>query len=295
MRVGIDVGGTTVKIGFIDNYKIVNRLVVETKCETLFDDVFEAIKKYADDNKIEISGIGIGLPGHVENTYIDQLPNIGIKDLDIKPIINNYFNDVDVYTTNDANAAALGELIYDDKKDSSAYMLTLGTGVGGGLIIDGKIRNGAHANCGEIGHIFIDPIHNFKCTCGLTGCLETVASATGIVRLAKAYYDKYKTSIDKNKITAKTVIDAARLNDELGLFVLDYVSKSLAIAIATIELAVDVNIFYIGGGVSDAGDILINKIKEYYKQYSHYAIKNVEIKKAKLGNDAGMLGAAYLW
>ena len=295
MRVGIDVGGTTVKIGFIDNYKIIDRLVVETKADTLFDDIFNAIKEYVDKNNINITGIGIGLPGHVNNTYIDQLPNIGIKDLDIKPIINKYFNNIKVYTTNDANAAALGELIYDNKKDSSAYMLTLGTGVGGGLIIDGKIRNGSHANCGEIGHIFIDPVHNFNCTCGLTGCLETVASATGIVKLANTYYDKYKTNIDKNNITAKTVIDAARLNDELGLFVLNYVAKSLAIAIATIELAVDVDVFYIGGGVSAAGDILINKIKEYYLKYSHYAIKNVEIKKAKLGNDAGMLGAAYLW
>lgn len=294
MRIGIDVGGTTVKIGFIDNYKIIDRLVVETKKETLFDDIFESIKKYVDKNNISIDGIGFGLPGHVNDTYIDKLPNIGIYDLDIKPIANKYFPNINIYTTNDANAAALGESL-NDNDVKSAYMITLGTGVGGGLVIDSKVRNGYHANCGEIGHIYVDFNHNYQCTCGLKGCLETVASATGIVRLANDYYDGFKTSINRNNMSAKTIIDAAKNNDELGLFVLDYISESLGRAIATIELAVDVERVYIGGGVSDAGDILINRIKEYYKRYAHYAIKDLEITKAKLGNDAGMLGAAYLF
>ena len=295
MRVGIDVGGTTVKIGFIEDYKIIYRLVVETKKDTLFDDIFGAIKSFVKEKDIDISEIGFGLPGHVSGTYIDKLPNIGIYDLDIAPIANKYFPNVNIYTTNDANAAALGELLNDKDDVKSAYMITLGTGVGGGLVINSKVINGFHANCGEIGHIYVDFNHNYQCTCGLKGCLETVASATGIVRLANDYYDQFKTSIDKNNMSAKTILDAAKKNDELGLFILNYVSESLGRAIATIELCVDVERIYIGGGVSDAGDILINKIKEYYKNYSHYAIKDLEITKAKLGNDAGMLGAAYLF
>jgi glucokinase len=295
MRIGVDVGGTTVKVGFIDNYQIVDRLVVETKKETLFDDVFTAIKDYVKKKNYAVDGIGIGLPGHVIGTCIDKLPNVGIENLELKPIVAKYFPNVKLACTNDANAAALGELLADDNKKASAYMITLGTGVGGGLVIDGKVRDGSHSNCGEIGHMFVDYVHNYKCSCGLNGCLETVASATGIVRVAREYQKQFKTSLTGELNSAKAVIDAAKQGDPLGLFVLDYLSDALGRAISIIELAVDVDTFYIGGGVSNAGDILINKINDYYQRYSHYAVKDVKIKRAKLGNDAGMLGAAYLW
>ena len=296
MRVGVDVGGTTVKVGFVDNYQIVDRLVVETKKETLFDDVFIAIKNYAKEKGYVVDKIGVGLPGHVVGTVIDMLPNVGIRNLDVKPIANKYFKDAVVKCTNDANAAALGELLHDENKKASAYMITLGTGVGGGLVIDGQVRDGSHANCGEIGHMFVDYVHNFKCACGLNGCLETIASATGIVRIATKYYDQFKdeTSLDKDKLSAKEIMDAAKNNDPLGQFVLNMVSDALGRAISIIEVAVDVDTFYIGGGVSNAGDILINRITDYYKRYAHFAVKDINIKKAALGNDAGMLGAAYI-
>ncbi|MCR5647369.1 MAG: ROK family protein [Acholeplasmatales bacterium] len=294
MRVGVDVGGTTVKVGFIDNYQIVDRLVVETKKETLFDDVCREIKAYANKKNYKIDIMGFGLPGHIVGTYIDKLPNVGIEGLELSPIVAKYFPNLEIHCTNDANAAALGELLADSDKKASAYMITLGTGVGGGLVLDGKVRDGSHSNCGEIGHMFIDYVHNYECTCGLKGCLETVASATGIVRLAKQYYDKFDTKIVLNNISAKEVLDAAKQKDPLGLYVLDIVAESLGRAISIIELSVDVDTFYIGGGVSNAGDILIDKINYYYNKYAHFAIKNINIKKAKLGNDAGMLGAAYL-
>ena len=294
MRVGVDVGGTTVKVGFIDNYQIVDRLVVETKKETLFDDVCREIKAYANKKNYKIDSMGFGLPGHIVGTYIDKLPNVGIEGLELSPIVAKYFPNLEIHCTNDANAAALGELLADSDKKASAYMITLGTGVGGGLVLDGKVRDGSHSNCGEIGHMFIDYVHNYECTCGLKGCLETVASATGIVRLAKQYYDKFDTKIVLNNISAKEVLDAAKQKDPLGLYVLDIVAESLGRAISIIELSVDVDTFYIGGGVSNAGDILIDKINYYYNKYAHFAIKNINIKKAKLGNDAGMLGAAYL-
>ena len=294
MRVGVDVGGTTVKVGFIDNYQIVDRLVVETKKETLFYDVCREIKAYANKKNYKIDSMGFGLPGHIVGTYIDKLPNVGIEGLELSPIVAKYFPNLEIHCTNDANAAALGELLADSDKKASAYMITLGTGVGGGLVLDGKVRDGSHSNCGEIGHMFIDYVHNYECTCGLKGCLETVASATGIVRLAKQYYDKFDTKIVLNNISAKEVLDAAKQKDQLGLYVLDIVAESLGRAISIIELSVDVDTFYIGGGVSNAGDILIDKINYYYNKYAHFAIKNINIKKAKLGNDAGMLGAAYL-
>ena len=294
MRVGIDVGGTTVKIGIFDNYQVIDKFVVETKKETLFTDVCESIKKRCNEKNYTIDKIGIGLPGHVVGNVIDKLPNVGIENMDLEPIFKKYFPDVNITCTNDANAAALGELLADEDKTKSAYMITLGTGVGGGLVIDGKVRDGSHSNCGEIGHMFVDFVHNFKCSCGLYGCLETVASATGIVRIAKLYFDKFKTKLTKETMTAKDILDASKEEDPLGLFVLNLVSDALGRAIATIELSVDVDTFYIGGGVSNAGDILINKITEYYKRYAHFAVKNISIKKAKLGNDAGIFGAAYL-
>ena len=167
MRVGIDVGGTTVKVGFVDNYKIVERLTINTTKDELFEDVCKNIKDFADKNNIKIDSIGVGLPGHVVGTVIDKLPNIGIENLDIKPIFDKYFPGILMKATNDANAAALGEMLADNKV-KSAYMITLGTGVGGGLVIDSKVRDGSHSNCGEIGHMFIDFVHNYKCSCAST-------------------------------------------------------------------------------------------------------------------------------
>ena len=288
MRFGIDVGGTTVKIGVCKDYKVIDSFAIETTKETLFKDIEKAIKAYTND----IEFIGFGLPGHVVNNYIYNLPNIGIKNFDLNEFMKNAFPNVKFASTNDANAAALGEQIHDGKYQSS-YMVTLGTGVGGGYISDGKLVQGAHGNCGEIGHMVVDK-HEFQCSCGLKGCLETVASATGVVRLAKYYKDQYATNIDFENISCKAVIDAAKAGDELGLYVLNYVCDILARAISIIETACDVECFYIGGGVAQAGDILINGIKEKYKGYAHYAVKNIEIKLAALGNSAGILGAAYI-
>ena len=288
MRFGIDVGGTTVKIGVCDNYKVVDSFSIETTKDTLFTDVEKAIKGYTDD----IDFIGFGLPGHVVDNYIYNLPNIGIKNFDLNKFMENAFPGIKYASTNDANAAALGEQLYDGKFQSS-YMITLGTGVGGGYIADGKLVQGSHGNCGEIGHMVVDK-HDFQCSCGLKGCLETVASATGIVRLAKHYKNQYNSNIDFNNISARAVVDAAREGDELGLYVLNYVCDILARSIAIIETACDVECFYIGGGVAAAGEILINGIKEKYKNYAHFAVKNIEIKLAALGNAAGILGAAYI-
>lgn len=294
MRFGVDVGGTTVKIGVVDGVKIVDTFVVKTKKETLFTDIFTSLKEYIAKTNVEINMIGFGLPGHVVDGYIYNLPNVGITNYDLKAEANKFFEGITIKTTNDANAAALGEAVGDPNPAKSSYMITLGTGVGGGYVIDNKVIDGAHCACGEVGHMFIDYKHQFACSCGLKGCLETVTSATGIVRLAKHYYNDFKTKIDYDSMTAKMVFDCAKENDELGLYVLDEVSKYLARGLAAIAVSCDVEVFYIGGGVSACGEILTDRVKKYFKEYAHYALKDTEIKLAKLGNSAGMLGAASL-
>lgn len=288
MRFGVDVGGTTVKLGVFEEGKLIHDFSITTTKETLFNDIKDAIKAYTDN----VEFIGFGLPGHVVNNYIYNLPNIGITNYDLNEFMQKEFPGVRFASTNDANAAALGEQIADGKY-SSSYMITLGTGVGGGLIIDNKLINGSHGNCGEIGHMVVDK-HNFQCSCGLKGCLETVASATGIVRLAKYYKDEYKSNINFETISAKSVFDAAKQGDELGHFVFEYVADILARTIALIEVVVDVECVYIGGGVAAVGQVLIDSIKTKYQAYSHYAVKNLEIKLATQGNKAGIIGAAYI-
>ncbi len=293
MRCGVDVGGTTVKLGFIEDKKIIDSFSIVTKKESLFDDVFKKIKEYVLDKNIILDEIGFGIPGIVRNNYIVRMPNVGIGDINLDEIAKRYFPNTKIKSSNDANCAALGEAVCDDENVNSSYFITLGTGVGGGYVYDGKVVDGVNSACGEIGHMFIDYIHNFKCACGLNGCLETVTSATGIVRLAKKYYSQFKTSIPE-EMSAKDVFDKAKENDELGIFVLNMVSEYLAKALAALAVVVDVECFFIGGGVSKCGQILIDNIQKYYDKYSFYAVKKTKIKLAKLGNDAGMIGAAYL-
>ena len=288
MRIGIDVGGTTVKIGYVENHKIINKFEIKTKKETLFLDIYNAIK---DAENVEF--IGFGFPGHVKDNYIDNLPNVGLKDIDVSKEFGKYFKGVKIMSTNDANAAALGEVIAANKYKSS-YFITLGTGVGGGYIYNGKIVNGFNANAGEIGHMFIDYKNNFKCSCGRSGCLETVSSATGITRLAMVNKGKYETTLDFDNLTCKDVFDKAKEGDKLAVAVVDEASKNLGIALANIAVTCDVECFIIGGGVSRAGEFLVENIKKHYLNYCHYASKDIPIVLSTIKNDAGLLGASYL-
>ena len=290
MRVGIDIGGTSVKLGFVDDYKIIYKEEIKTKKETLFVDIKNKINEIKTKYNYDIDGLGFGVPGNVKNNYIFNMPNVGLQNIDL----NKLFKEYKIYSSNDANVAALAEDIYE-KKYNSLYFITLGTGVGGGLVLNHKIFEGNDNCAGEIGHIIIDDKYNFKCTCGLCGCLETLSSATGIVRLAKTLNNKYKTKMNLNNISCKDVFDYAKLNDSLALNVIDEATKALAKALAMIAVAINPEVIFIGGGVSKAGDYLLDKIKKYFKLYAHYGVKNTEIYLAHLSNDAGILGAAYLW
>ncbi len=294
MKVGIDVGGTTVKIGYVEADVIKYDYEIKTKKETLFDDIFKNVLDFTQKKNIKIDFIGIGVPGNVKNNIINRLPNVGIYDFDIIKCARKYFKDVEIKSSNDANVAALGEAVYS-KVSESCFMVTLGTGVGGGFVDNYKIVEGAHCNIGEIGHLFIDNIHNYKCNCGLCGCLETVSSATGIKRLAYEYKKDFeKTKIDFNNLSAKEVCDKAKLNDPLAVKVLDEVSLNLGKALATISLCTDPSVFFIGGGVAACGEYLFELIRKYYKKYALYSVKDTPILPAKLGNKAGIFGASYL-
>lgn len=293
MVFGIDVGGTTVKIGLIENDKILDKYEIATCGETFIEDICNSLKGYMKDHNIEkIDGIGFGLPGNVINNYIYNLPNMGVKNVDLVKEVSKYFPGVKIEGQNDANVAALGEMLYHNEY-KSAVMLTLGTGVGAGIVVDGKLIQGSHGNGGEAGHMLLAEEYNFQCGCGLKGCLETVASATGIVRLAKYHRNDYETKLPES-FTCKDVFDLARVNDPLCSFVVDKISYYIAKCMSILSVTVDVDVFYVGGGVSKAGDILINTIKKHYANISHFAVKDVKIEAAQLLNDAGMLGAAGL-
>lgn len=294
MIFGIDVGGTTVKIGIVEGNQLIDKHEIETKKDTLFKDISLFIKDYLKKKNIQsIEGIGFGLPGNVVNNYIYNLPNIGIQNIDLEKEMALYFPNVKVLSQNDANVAALGEMLYHNEYQN-ACMITLGTGVGGGIVLNGKVVEGVHGAAGEVGHMGIATEYNFPCTCGLKGCLETVASATGVVRLAKYHYNDFSTKLPKS-FTAKDVFDLAKLSDPLCCFVVDKVGYYIAKCISILAVSIDVDVYYIGGGVSKAGDILIDAIRKHYANLSHYAVKNVKIEAAKLLNDAGMLGAAGLF
>lgn len=293
MIFGIDIGGTTVKIGAVEKNHIIDKYEISTKKETLFSDISFFLQKYIEEKKIKkVDGIGFGIPGNVIKNYIYNMPNVGIQNVDLNQEMKKFFPNVPIVAQNDANVAALGEMLYHNEYQN-ACMITLGTGVGCGIVLDGKVLEGCHGAAGEAGHMAISTEYNFPCTCGLKGCLETVASATGVVRLAKFHYNDYSTKL-KTYFTAKDIFDLAKVGDPLCAFVVDKVGYYIAKCIAILAITVDVDVYYIGGGVSKAGDILIHAIEKHYQELSHYAVKKVKIESAKLLNDAGMLGAAGL-
>lgn len=293
MIFGVDVGGTTIKIGVVENNKIIDKFEIPTKKDSFIKDTCLFLKDYMTEHKSNsLEGIGFGLPGNVIKNYIYNLPNIGVQNIDLEKEVKKYFPNTLILAQNDANVAALGEMLYH-KEYNNACMITLGTGVGGGIVLDGKVLEGTHGAAGEIGHMLIAEDYNFSCSCGLKGCLETVASATGVVRLAKYHYKDFKTSLPE-KFSAKDVFDFAKKDDPLALFVVNKVGYYIAKCISILSITVDVEVFYIGGGVSKAGDFLIDIIRRHYQDLAHYAVKKVHIEAASLLNDAGMLGSAGL-
>ncbi|MGL4372368.1 MAG: ROK family glucokinase [Turicibacter sp.] len=303
---GIDVGGTTIKCGLfaskgelMEAWEIVTNK--EDKGSKILSDIAVAIQAKCSEKGIEmaeVEGIGLGVPGPVNNDGIVVVAvNLGWDMKNAKKELEALVK-VPVAVGNDANVAALGELWLGAACGSKdAIMFTLGTGVGGGVIVDGKVVAGVHGAGGEIGHLTVVLEDGNQCNCGKKGCLETVASATGIVRETVKYLaatDEPSTLRDLESFEAKDVFDAAKANDAVGVKMVDQLGRYIGLTAANLAATTDPEKIIIGGGVSKAGDILIDTIKKHYQAFAFSAVKDTEFVLAELGNDAGIVGSAYL-
>ena len=303
---GVDLGGTTVKIGlFSIEGQLQDKWEIPTRTENhgaeILSDIAASIQRRMDTghlSKEQVTGIGIGVPGPVLNENIVQgCVNLGWGNVRVADELSA-LTGLKVKAANDANVAALGEQWQGGGKGfQNLVMFTLGTGVGGGIIQNGRIISGANGAAGEIGHMVIvdsDEVVG-TCGCGHRGCLEQVASATGIVNLTeKKLAECSQDSVlrDISPLTAKDVLDAAKAGDALAEQAAENMMKQLGRAAAYIACVVNPDIFVIGGGVSKAGEYLIEGISRYYKNYAFHASADTKFALASLSNDAGMIGAA---
>lgn len=302
---GIDIGGTTVKCGFFNtDGEVLDKWEIKTRTEdngvNIVPDVADAIKDKIAEKGIaldEIAGVGVGVPGPVdEEGNVPVAVNLHWGFVPLSKELSE-LTGLPVKVGNDANVAALGEMW---KGGGVGYhnvvMVTLGTGVGGGIIINGQIVTGSNGAGGEIGHIHVDDSIEETCNCGNRGCLEQVASATGIVYLAKkklAASDAPSVLRD-GEVSAKTVFDAVKAGDVLAQEVAEEFGRYLGFACANIAGVIDPQVFVIGGGVSKAGSVLFDYITKYYRKYVFSACRNAKFALAELGNDAGIFGAARM-
>ena len=302
---GIDIGGTTVKIGLLDlSGNFIDKWEIPTdraeKGRHILPDIAKSVLEYLRNNNIAysaIDGIGFGVPGPVINSVVSQCANLGWENVDVKQEFAKLIPfKTRIVASNDANVAAYGEIMKGGSHVRNAVMFTLGTGVGGGIVIGGQLLDGTNGAAGEYGHMRADFKHNFICNCGLIGCLETVTSATGVVRLAKEFLREDKNSVlsQMESFTAKDVYENAEKGDPLCVKVTNEVAYYLGYAASIMAATVDPERFIIGGGMSRSGDFLLKAVEEQYQKFAFRACKKTPFYLAKLGNDAGMVGAALL-
>lgn len=306
--IGIDIGGTSVKIGLFElDGTLMDKWEVSTSKEnngeSILKDIAVSIKAKLKEKALtlsDIAGAGMGLPGPVgPDGYVEVCVNLGWRDRYPERELSQLLEGMPVKSGNDANVAALGEMWQGGGKGvKDLVTVTLGTGVGGGVILNEKIVSGSHGVGGEIGHIHVRDGETEKCNCGGIGCLEQVASATGIAREARRMMaTSEEPSLLREKgdqVTAKDVLDAAKAGDRLADAVVETASRYLGLVLAQVSMTVDPERFVIGGGVSKAGDFLIERIWKYYDFYTPISKNKASIGLALLGNDAGIYGAARL-
>ena len=302
---GADVGGTTIKLGLftvdgeiLDKWEIITR--TENEGESILQDIAMALKEKIQEKAIpaeEVIGIGMGIPAPVNSEgIVRKTANLGWGYKEVTKELTE-LTGLPSKGGNDANVAALGEMWKGAAAGhKSGVMVTLGTGVGGGVIINGKIVTGAHGAGGEIGHIHVDDEVPGTCGCGNHGCLEHVASANGIVRLAKWMLEQnaVKTVLDPETMSAREIWDAVKAGDPFACEVAERFGKYLGLALSAVAGTADPEVFVIGGGMSRAGQIVIDYIQKYYMKYAFPSCKDTQIVLATLGNDAGICGAAKM-
>lgn len=305
---GVDIGGTTIKMGFfetdgtlLDTWEIPTRK--ESDGAYILDDIAASLEKELEGrgiSKLDVEGIGMGVPGPVgADGTVYRCVNLGWDIFNIEKRMES-MTGLKVKAGNDGNVAALGEMWQGGGKDyRNIVMVTLGTGVGGGVIVEGRILTGANGAAGEIGHLPMvdDEIETECCGCGKRGCLEQYASATGVVRMAKKHLaSKSGESALRSMedFTAKDVFDAAKEEDAEALEVVEQFGKMLGKGLAHIACVANPEAFVIGGGMSKAGDILMETVRRNYRRYAFHAARETEFKTATLGNNAGIYGGVRL-
>lgn len=306
---GIDLGGTTAKVGlFTTTGSLLEKWEVPTDTsnagEHILENLAAAIQTKMQEKGLtanEVEGVGIGVPGPILNASIVPIicANLGgFGNCNIAATLSELLGGLTVKVGNDANVAALGEIWQGIAKGcSSAVMVTLGTGVGGGVIVDGKVIDGAHGAGGEIGHITVNPTEAATCGCGKHGCLEQYSSATGVVRCMKKLLDENPDTpcvLRGTEFAAKDVFDAARNGDALAAREVDEMTTMLGMALANLAATTDPEMFMIGGGVARAGEVLFDPLVRHYKEFAFKSCRETPIKAASLGNDAGIYGAVRL-
>ncbi len=311
-RLGIDLGGTNIATGVIDeNYKIIGVGKVKTNlprpAEEIIDDMAKSALMAVENAKLtmnDIESIGVGAPGSViyETGTIVYSNNLGFFDVPLAKMLEEKLNKK-VYVENDANAAAYGEYVAGAGKGSKNFVaLTLGTGVGGGVIIDGKIYSGSNFAGAELGHTVIQ-MNGEICTCGRNGCFEAYASATALIRQTKQAMIRFPESVmwklcnnDINAVNGRIAFDAMRKGDEAGKSVVDEYIRYVAVGVANMVNIFQPDVLCIGGGISNEGETLIKPIRDFVagENYARNMDNKTEIKAATLGNDAGIIGAALL-
>lgn len=302
---GVDVGGTTVKMGFFDSEGVVlEKGEIPTRTqnggENILPDIAKSILNTMDEkgiSKEDVIGVGIGVPGPVDgNGVVYKAVNLGWGVFNIAETLTGLLG-IPAKAGNDANVAALGEMWKGGGQGyRSLVAVTLGTGIGGGVIIDGKLLTGYKGAGGEIGHVHIMDDEPEACGCGGHGCLEQYGSATGVVRLAnRILAATEEDSVLRNgDVSAKSVFDAVKAGDKVAIQIATQFGEILGKGLAIIASVLNPEIFVIGGGVSKAGEILFEYIKPAYQKYVFPGSAETEFALATLGNDAGIYGAAKL-
>lgn len=306
--IGADIGGTTVKLGLFDSGEtLLEKWELPTRTENggeaILPDIAASISIKLAERAIarsQVLGMGFCVPGPVDaHCVVNKCVNLGWDVVDLRARMNALLPDIpNIAAGNDANVAALGELRKGGGVGHrSAVLFTLGTGVGGGVVLDGKIVIGANGGAGEVGHMTVEPTETAVCGCGKRGCLEQYCSANGIVRMAKEMLNACDTPSSLRELpdfTAKELCDLARAGDGMAAAILDRWGDYMGRAMSFVACTVDPDVFVIGGGMSRAGAILTEAIGKYYRRYAFHTSTEIPIEIARLGNDAGIYGCAGL-
>ena len=309
--IGIDLGGTNIVAAVVDDkYNIIGKSKTPTNtprsADEIFDDIAKVCREAIAEAKLtidDISSIGMGTPGTVNGDgVIEFANNLGFNNVPAREMLKERLGDIPVFIDNDANCAALGEAYAGCGNGSDNFVaVTLGTGVGSGIIVDGKIVKGVNFAGGECGHMVI-VVDGEQCTCGRKGCWEAYASATALIRQTKAAMEKYPDSVmhelaaEEGKVSGRTAFDAMRKGDIAGIKVVNDYIKYVACGLINIVNALQPEIVCVGGGICNEGDTLLKPLNRYVnaERYSIHSKIQTKILRAQLGNDAGIIGAALL-